>query len=205
MTTKEEEEESCPICLVEMTTFPYSTLGCSHTFHQSCLKSWCESHSDCPLCRTEIDTKSFLADELEEEKKQKLALCRSGGRPRCLGLTKRRISCKNYARFNGKGFCRFHENQHKVKQEGDSFSFEDIEEQKRLWQQLESGREDIEEQKHLWEQIQRSRSSRNPPLPPLSTTPKASMPAALAEVLVAPKGRNQQRRRHNRRESCVIF
>jgi len=51
-------EESCPICLVDyvhdevLRALPC----CKHTFHETCVGLWLESHENCPLCRQQLTT-----------------------------------------------------------------------------------------------------------------------------------------------------
>jgi Ring finger domain len=50
-----QETEICSICLYKLKSSVRS-LPCSHQFHASCLTSWLNKSSDCPLCRQEIDS-----------------------------------------------------------------------------------------------------------------------------------------------------
>ncbi|KMZ59125.1 RING/U-box superfamily protein [Zostera marina] len=51
ISSDEEEEESCPICLEDYTDEnPCITMLCSHKFHLGCLCEWIERSDDCPIC-----------------------------------------------------------------------------------------------------------------------------------------------------------
>ncbi|KAI3507798.1 hypothetical protein L2E82_20615 [Cichorium intybus] len=51
-----DESTECPICLGEyeddewVKTIP----NCSHMFHISCIDTWFQTHSSCPLCRSDV-------------------------------------------------------------------------------------------------------------------------------------------------------
>ncbi|KAL5581082.1 hypothetical protein UlMin_013524 [Ulmus minor] len=59
---KEEEEEGrknsteCAVCLGEFKKGEWlrHLPNCSHAFHISCIDTWFQSHSSCPLCRSEV-------------------------------------------------------------------------------------------------------------------------------------------------------
>lgn len=47
-----EEEETCPICLVEYADGDeIRTLSCGHDFHRDCVDEWLSGHTSCPGCR----------------------------------------------------------------------------------------------------------------------------------------------------------
>jgi len=47
-----EEEETCPICLVEYSDGDeIRTLSCGHDFHRGCVDEWLRCHTSCPGCR----------------------------------------------------------------------------------------------------------------------------------------------------------
>jgi len=54
--SKEEEEEVCPICLIEyedgeeLRCLP----PCNHAFHKDCVDSWLQNNATCPACRTTV-------------------------------------------------------------------------------------------------------------------------------------------------------
>ena len=49
--------ESCVICSEEYTEgVGITLLGCSHSFHTSCIREWGCYKQDCPICRTHIPT-----------------------------------------------------------------------------------------------------------------------------------------------------
>lgn len=56
-----ETEGSCAICTDEIVKG--KRLACSHVFHSSCLKMWCEREVSCPICRAEI---IFKKEEIQE-------------------------------------------------------------------------------------------------------------------------------------------
>ena len=55
---EKESVDDCPICTEPMDNVNdlVTTKPCNHTFHQDCLRSWCQSQTNtkCPLCRTLI-------------------------------------------------------------------------------------------------------------------------------------------------------
>lgn len=61
---QEDRNETCAICLENMQSSnngPVMKLGCCHSFHVSCLKSWCFQGKDsCPMCRADIDSDSLI-------------------------------------------------------------------------------------------------------------------------------------------------
>lgn len=48
----------CPICMEPLSSSKPGTevvrCPCSHHFHLECLSTWCQSHTDCPLCRAQV-------------------------------------------------------------------------------------------------------------------------------------------------------
>ncbi|XP_068340275.1 RING-H2 finger protein ATL51-like [Pyrus communis] len=54
--TKECSEGTCAVCLCEFTDGEEIRLlpECAHLFHVGCIDMWLSSHSNCPLCRTDI-------------------------------------------------------------------------------------------------------------------------------------------------------
>lgn len=50
----------CAICLGEFEEGEWIKLlpNCSHGFHVSCIDTWFQSHSKCPLCRSHVSTHS---------------------------------------------------------------------------------------------------------------------------------------------------
>jgi len=45
-------KEECAICKCEMTD--EKTTSCGHSFCKECIKTWCNNHNSCPLCRKDI-------------------------------------------------------------------------------------------------------------------------------------------------------
>jgi Ring finger domain len=60
-------DENCAICLGELKEG--LRLPCRHVYHSTCVKPWFNLHNTCPSCRRE-----FVTDDLEYERKKKLAL-----------------------------------------------------------------------------------------------------------------------------------
>lgn len=62
MSDHSTEREPCAICINELDHIDAQVrLGCSHTFHYTCLLRWNlqssdDNHRSCPLCRNDIDT-----------------------------------------------------------------------------------------------------------------------------------------------------
>jgi len=53
--TSLEAKMDCQICLMETCTGDLLTsLPCSHSYHDSCITPWLQSHRTCPVCRKEI-------------------------------------------------------------------------------------------------------------------------------------------------------
>ena len=50
----DEEEEKCPICLVEPINNASKPSGCRHIFCRQCLVTWAAQKSECPLCKAEF-------------------------------------------------------------------------------------------------------------------------------------------------------
>ncbi|KAK9144314.1 hypothetical protein Sjap_004217 [Stephania japonica] len=52
------EGTDCPVCLGEFREDEKLRLlpKCSHAFHLSCIDTWLKSHSNCPLCRANVDS-----------------------------------------------------------------------------------------------------------------------------------------------------
>ena len=45
---------SCSICFEVLEEKDTCKTKCNHSFHTSCLLKWINSHSNCPMCRTEL-------------------------------------------------------------------------------------------------------------------------------------------------------
>ncbi|CAE8627058.1 unnamed protein product, partial [Polarella glacialis] len=57
------DSPQCPICLEDFadgddTQILVKTKPCQHYFHTSCIKDWLKVNRDCPLCRTDLSTKT---------------------------------------------------------------------------------------------------------------------------------------------------
>jgi len=50
--------EDCSICYEEITVISKTKLDCGHSFHQDCLDKWYINSPTCPLCRSQIPTKT---------------------------------------------------------------------------------------------------------------------------------------------------
>ena len=62
-----EQEETCPICLVEYVDGDQvRTLTCGHDFHRECVDGWLESHLSCPNCRFEFSNDQRRGGSTEE-------------------------------------------------------------------------------------------------------------------------------------------
>ncbi|KAM0680124.1 hypothetical protein GINT2_001817 [Glugoides intestinalis] len=57
--------DTCAICTDEITSG--KRLLCSHVFHATCLKMWCEREISCPVCRAELVFKKEIIYETENE------------------------------------------------------------------------------------------------------------------------------------------
>ncbi len=51
----------CPICLASCSRGDVITIECTHVFHKSCLQKWLQNADTCPLCRTQMSTKTMCA------------------------------------------------------------------------------------------------------------------------------------------------
>jgi hypothetical protein len=55
LTTAPAQQEPCAICQESMDTLGLRRINqCNHTFHQSCIDTWFQSHVTCPTCRHDI-------------------------------------------------------------------------------------------------------------------------------------------------------
>lgn len=60
-----EVEGVCAICTDDIVRG--KKLQCTHVFHSSCLKMWCEREVSCPICRAELVFKREVIHETEDE------------------------------------------------------------------------------------------------------------------------------------------
>ena len=60
-----EVDGTCAICTDDLVKG--KRLMCSHVFHASCLKMWCEREVSCPICRSELVFKEEEKHETSEE------------------------------------------------------------------------------------------------------------------------------------------
>lgn len=60
-----EVEGTCAICTDDLVKG--KKLACSHAFHASCLKMWCEREVSCPICRSELIFRKEEVHETSEE------------------------------------------------------------------------------------------------------------------------------------------
>ena len=65
---QEQSNKECMVCLMEHEVGKYACkLPCSHLFHRECLLDWLHKHSNCPICRYELETNDTLY-EIERKK-----------------------------------------------------------------------------------------------------------------------------------------
>jgi hypothetical protein len=59
-------EFQCVICFDNVNPGQEITATeCNHLFHKKCLNGWTSGHTTCPSCRTEVETKDALINELD--------------------------------------------------------------------------------------------------------------------------------------------
>lgn len=49
-----EDDNTCPICMMEYREEKVLRLRCQHKFHSSCVRDWNQANSSCPVCRLDI-------------------------------------------------------------------------------------------------------------------------------------------------------
>nr|GEV64027.1 RING-H2 finger protein ATL1-like [Tanacetum cinerariifolium] len=70
----QDEGTECAICLGEYEDDEWvkSIPNCFHVFHESCINTWFETHSSCPLCRSHLSGQSFeqnlIREDVDEER-----------------------------------------------------------------------------------------------------------------------------------------
>jgi hypothetical protein len=71
-----EGDQFCSICREKLTIF-YETAcipGCFHSYHLNCIKQWLVDHTDCPMCKTELQPGWAPRIELQNYKNHAAAL-----------------------------------------------------------------------------------------------------------------------------------
>lgn len=58
-TCTQHRGESCPVCLLNMTSGTTRTLPCDHMFHVRCLERWKRTSHTCPMCRAPFDQPQY--------------------------------------------------------------------------------------------------------------------------------------------------
>jgi len=51
--------KECSICYEKLYTLDTKKTDCNHTFHKTCIDTWCERDNTCPLCRQTIYHEKF--------------------------------------------------------------------------------------------------------------------------------------------------
>ena len=59
VTCTQHRGDSCPVCLLNMTSGTTRTLDCHHTFHTRCLDRWKRTSHTCPMCRAPFDLPQY--------------------------------------------------------------------------------------------------------------------------------------------------
>ena len=62
-------KNDCSICMQEMEDLTMVTTSCCHQFHDACLKEWFKKHTNCPICRNEIEvhTKTIAIEKPDND------------------------------------------------------------------------------------------------------------------------------------------
>mmetsp|Transcript_779 Transcript_779/g.1580 ORF Transcript_779/g.1580 Transcript_779/m.1580 type:complete len:116 (+) Transcript_779:2218-2565(+) len=64
----EEEEDSCPICLLQyQEREKIRILPCGHTYHPKCIDLWLSEHTSCPQCRRSVLPSGKYGDNKEDD------------------------------------------------------------------------------------------------------------------------------------------
>ncbi|XP_047335927.1 RING-H2 finger protein ATL40-like [Impatiens glandulifera] len=60
-----ETDDDCSVCLslLETDEMVRKLPNCNHTFHAECIDMWLESHSTCPICRTEAQPTFVMIEQ----------------------------------------------------------------------------------------------------------------------------------------------
>jgi E3 ubiquitin-protein ligase RNF181 len=68
---REEEEQSCPICLKKFDQDDeLNALPCKHEFHAECLVPWLQKTASCPMCRLDLPTGNKEWEEMRRQKRR---------------------------------------------------------------------------------------------------------------------------------------
>jgi len=70
----EFDQTMCPICLEQFATSGHAgctILGCRHKFHNACIEPWANQHSNCPLCRADVEGPIAPEDEARPQDYQR--------------------------------------------------------------------------------------------------------------------------------------
>ncbi len=66
----EEMENTCSICLCEMSLFEASQIDpCKHSFHTACINRWKQVANSCPMCRSEMGSEIIYNIKINYTKK----------------------------------------------------------------------------------------------------------------------------------------
>jgi len=70
----EFDQTMCPICLEQFATSAHAgrtILSCRHKFHNACIEPWANQHSNCPLCRADVEGPIAPEDEARPQDYQR--------------------------------------------------------------------------------------------------------------------------------------
>lgn len=60
---KKEEEFTCGVCYIQLNLTNSVRTMCNHNFCNTCFFRWIEVNTQCPMCRSPVDSKTNLTDE----------------------------------------------------------------------------------------------------------------------------------------------